>query len=196
MDVTPAELFDPAAATPAFITLASNLTTPREGHLAFLLPNNNNVLIVGGTSADATVASAELFTPQESPQGVWTYVFGSTGSMKAARSSTTGAPNQVSTPSSVTQRNCVLIVAGGNDANGNALNSAEAYGFPTVQTDQSDYPPGTSVTITGSGFQPGELVTIQLVESPLIDTHGPYTVNADVNGNISDSSFTTDFHDV
>src|ERR1700688_4086134 len=155
MDVTPAELFDPAAATPAFITLASNLTTPREGHLAFLLPNNNNVLIVGGTSGGATVASAELFTPQESPQSVWTYVFGSTGSMAAARSSATGAPNQVSSTSTVMQRNGVVMVAGGKDANGNALNSSEAYGFATVQTDAGDYPPGTLVTITGSGWQPG-----------------------------------------
>ena len=196
MDVTPAELVDFTAATPAFTTLVSNLATPREGHLAFLLPNNNSVLIVGGTSGGTTVASAELFTPKESSQGVWTYLFGSTGSMTTARGSTTGAPNQVSSTSSVMQRNGVLMVAGGKDANGNALNSAEAYGFPTVQTDQSDYPPGTTVTITGSGWQPGETVTIQLVESPLIDTHGPYTVAADTNGNISDSSFVTDTHDL
>ena len=196
MDVTPAEVVDFTAATPAFTPLASNLATPREGHLAFLLPNNNNVLIVGGTSAGATVASAELFTLRELPQGVWTYGFGSTGSMATARSNTTGAPNQVSTPSSVTQRNGVLLVAGGNDANGNPLNASEAYGFPTVQTDASDYPPGTPVNITGSGFQPNETVTIQLVESPLIDTHGPYTVQADTNGNISDSSFVTDQHDL
>src|SRR4029077_13085885 len=62
--------------------------------------------------------------------------------------------------------------------------------------DQSDYPPGTAVTITGSGFQAGETVTIQLVESPLIDTHGPYAVQADANGNISNSSFVTDVHDI
>jgi hypothetical protein len=196
MDVTPAELFDPAAATPAFTTLASTLATPREGHLAFLLPNNNNVLIVGGASGGAAVASAELFTPQESPQGVWTYVFGPTGSMTAARSGGTGATNQVSSTSSVMQRNGVLLIAGGKDANGNALNSAEAYGFPTVQTDQGDYPPGTTVNIAGSGWKPGETVTIQIVESPLIDTHGPYSVTADANGNISDSSFSTDFHDL
>ena len=195
MDVTPAEMFDPTAATPVFITLASNLGTPREGHLAFLLPNNNNVLIVGGTSGGTTVASAELFTPQESSQGVWSYVFGSTGSMTTARSRTSGAANQVSSPSSVMQTNGVLLIAGGTEANGNALKSSEAYGFPTVQTDQGDYPPGTTVTITGSGWQPGETVTIQLVESPLIDTHGPYTVTAQANGNISDRSFTTDAHD-
>src|SRR4029077_20005484 len=168
----------------------------REGHLAVLLPNNNNILIIGGTSAGTTIASAELFTPQESPQGVWTYGFGATGAMTAARSAAAGSANQVNAPSSTMARNGVVAVAGGNDASGNALNTTEAYGYPTVQTDQSDYPPGTTVTITGSGFKPLETVTIQLVEFPLVDTHGPYTVQADANGNFVDTSFTTDSHDV
>ena len=116
--------------------------------------------------------------------------------MSTARSSASGAANQVSTPSSVMQRNGVLLIAGGKDGSGNALNSSEAYGFATVQTDQGDYPPGTTVTITGSGWQPGETVKLQLVESPLIDTHGPYTVTADANGTITDHSFSTDAHDV
>ena len=194
MDVTPAELFDPTAGT--FTTLATNLTTPREGHLAILLPNNNSILIAGGTSGGTAVASAELFTPQESTQAVWTYGFGPTGAMTTARTGAAGSANQVNVPSTKLQRNGIVAVAGGNDANGNALNTAEAYGYPTVQTDQSDYPPGTTVTITGSGFQAGETVTIQLVESPLIDTHGPYTVQADANGNFTDTSFTTDLHDL
>src|SRR5205823_5801863 len=53
-----------------------------------------------------------------------------------------------------------------------------------------------TVTITGSGWKPGETVTLTLVESPLIDTHGPYPVTADANGNISDSSFITDSYDL
>src|ERR1700719_3893768 len=196
VDATPAEIIDFTAATPAFTTLATNLATPREGHLAVLLPNNNNILIIGGTSAGTTIASAELFTPQESPQGVWTYGSGATGTMTAARSSAAGSANQVNAPSSTMQRNGVVMVAGGNDANGNTLNTTEAYGYATVQTDQSDYPPGTTVTITGSGFKALETVTIQLVESPLIDTHGPFTVQADANGNFADTSFVTDTHDL
>ena len=50
--------------------------------------------------------------------------------------------------------------------------------------------------ITGSGWVPGETVALTLVESPLIDTHGPYAAVADANGNISDNSFTTDAHDL
>ena len=37
----------------------------------------------------------------------------------------------------------------------------------TVMTDQADYAPGTIVTITGSGWQPGETVTA-LVKAPAI----------------------------
>src|SRR5579863_8865579 len=201
-DVTPTETFDPSAASPAFTTLTAALATPREGHLAILLPNNNSILIVDGTSGGAAVSSPELFSPQESAQGVWTYSFASAdlpnpnAYVPAVRSGSAGSANQVNTTSSTMVRNGIVALAGGNDANGNALNTTEAYGYPVVQTDQSDYPPGTAVTITGSGFRPSEAVTIQLVESPLIDTHGPYTVQADANGNISDSSFVTDSLDV
>src|SRR4029077_11900442 len=83
-----------------------------------------------------------------------------------------------------------LLIAGGTSA------SAELYGFATVKTDAADYPPGSTVNITGSGWQPGETVTLTLVESPLIDTHGPFMAIADANGNISDSSFVTDAHDL
>ena len=41
----------------------------------------------------------------------------------------------------------------------------------TVKTDKSDYAPGTTVTITGGGWQPGEWVTLMMVESPFFDTH-------------------------
>ena len=73
MDVTPAEMFDPTAATPAFTTLASNLATPREGHLALLLPNNNSVLIVGGTSGGT---AARLLRPNCSRRKNRRRVFG------------------------------------------------------------------------------------------------------------------------
>src|SRR5258706_14732615 len=48
----------------------------------------------------------------------------------------------------------------------------------------------------GAGWQPGKAITLTLVEPPLINTHVLYTLTADANGNISDSSFTTDVHDL
>ena len=66
----------------------------------------------------------------------------------------------------------------------------------TVMTDQADYAPGTIVTITGSGWQSGETVTLQLVESPLIDTHPDLTAVADASGNIFNNQFSPDSYDV
>ena len=68
----------------------------------------------------------------------------------------------------------LLTVEGGKDISGHALASTELYGFATVKTDASDYPPGTTVNITGAGWKPNEYVQLTLVESPLVDTHGPY----------------------
>jgi hypothetical protein len=66
----------------------------------------------------------------------------------------------------------------------------------TVATDKADYAPGEVVTIIGSGWQPGETVTLQLVESPLIDTHPDLTAVADANGNIFNNQFSPDSYDV
>jgi hypothetical protein len=185
-DLASVEIFD--ASTGAFTTAGAVLATAREAHQAYLLPKNNSVLIVGGTSSGSPVAASELFTPQASPSnGAWTYAITSTGSNVTPRSAASGT---------AMQQDGLLLALGGTDASGNSLASTELYAFPTVKTDAADYPPGTTVNISGHGFQPGENVTITLVESPLFDTHGPYTVTADANGNFSDSSFTTDAHDV
>jgi hypothetical protein len=66
----------------------------------------------------------------------------------------------------------------------------------TVMTDKSDYAPGTIVTITGSGWQAGETVTLSFVESPLIDTHPNLSAVADASGNIFNNQFSPDSHDV
>ncbi len=34
---------------------------------------------------------------------------------------------------------------------------------PTLVSDQADYAPGTTATLTGSGFQPNEVVTMQVL---------------------------------
>src|SRR5207253_4727649 len=178
-DLASAEFFDPAANN---FNAAGSLATARSKHSAFLLPNNNEVLVVGGQSAGADptlgetdLASAEIYIP-------WQKAFQRTGAMATPRPDATGA--------ALTKVDGRLLVAGGSSA------SAELYGFATVKTDAADYPPGTTVNIAGSGWQPGETITLTLVESPLLDTHGPYTVTADAFGNISNSSFVTDIHDL
>src|SRR5438105_6933041 len=66
----------------------------------------------------------------------------------------------------------------------------------TVMTDQADCAPGEIVSITCSGWQSGETVTLQLVESPLIDTHPDLTAVADASGNIFNNQFSPDSYDV
>ncbi|HLO06959.1 MAG TPA: kelch repeat-containing protein, partial [Terriglobales bacterium] len=173
VDLASAEVFDPT--TGAFSASASNLATARSGHRAFLLSNNNSILIVGGTSGVADLNSTELYLP-------WTDSFQTTGAMSVAR------PGMIGSATGMDGR---FLAAGGTN-----LASTELYGFTTVKTDAADYAPGSTVTITGSGWQPGETVMLTLVESPLIDTHPSMTAIADGNGNILNNQFSPDVHDV
>ena len=170
-DLASAEFFDPAGNN---FNAAGSLGTARSKHSAFLLPNNNEVLVVGGQSAGNDLASAELYIP-------WQKAFQATGAMTTPRSDASGA--------ALTAIDGRLLTAGGSSA------GTELYGFATVRTDRQDYAPGENVTITGSGWQPGETVTLTLVESPLIDTHPTLTAVADGNGNIVNSQFVPDSHD-
>jgi len=178
-DLASIEIYDAAAGT--IVASPASLTTARSGHQALLLPHNGSVLVVGGTSAGTELASAELFAP-------WNTAVQATGAMASARTGAAGAP--------LSTVDGLLLVAGGQNASTGTLASGELYGFATVKTDQSDYAPGTTVNITGSGWQPGETVTLTLVESPNIDTHPPMTAVADQNGNISNSQFSPDSHDL
>lgn len=59
----------------------------------------------------------------------------------------------------------------------------------TVTTDQSDYAPGSTVVITGTGFAPNETVQLQVlnVTNPTDtgDEHTPWNVTADANGSFT-----------
>lgn len=56
----------------------------------------------------------------------------------------------------------------------------------SVVTDKSDYAPGETVQITGSGFQPGETVQLQVLRIDVDENsgpeHDPWQVSADANG--------------
>jgi MBG domain (YGX type)/YDG domain/Bacterial Ig-like domain (group 3)/Invasin, domain 3/Kelch motif len=170
-----AEIFDPVAGT--MTPASAKLAQARAGHQAFLLPNNNAVLLVGGSYNGADLASSELYTP-------WLGQFATTGSMSVARSRATGA---ALFPLADGQ----LLVAGGSNQN-----SAELYGFATVETDASDYAPGTPVIMSGTGWKPQESVSLYLQETPNIDTPPTMTTVADAKGNILDGAFAPDVLDV
>jgi len=176
-DLASAEILDPhtGSVTPA----TSSLAVARSSHLAFLLPNNNNVLIVGGMSAGATLSSTELYSP-------WRDRFSMTGPLSAARASAIGSP---------LLQDGLLLAAGGTNFSGHQ-DGAELYGFATVKTDKSDYAPGEMVTISGSGWRPGETVSLKLQEVPDLDEHPLLDVVADAAGNIVSTEFSPDEHDL
>src|SRR6266568_764083 len=176
-DLASAEIYDPS--TGSFSVSASSLAAPRRDHVAFLLPNNNSLLIVGGTSSSNEIATAEMFVPS-------TGTFIATGSPATARQHAAG---------SALKQDGILFLAGGSNSTG-TLSSAELYGFATVKTDQADYSPGSIVTITGSGWTPGETVTLSFLESPLIDTHPALIAIADSTGHIHNNKFSPDSHDL
>jgi hypothetical protein len=71
------------------------------------------------------------------------------------------------------------------------LNSLSA----TVATDKADYAPGETVVISGSGWAPNEAVTLVITES---DGDAPWngSATADGSGNISNSDFAIQTHDL
>lgn len=190
-DLATLELFDPSAnsgagafSAPLDATgKAVTLVTARQGQQAVLLPHNGAVLIFGGTSSGVALSSAELFTASVSTSGAWTYADAATGSMTTARSDFTSSPFSNGAGTSVDDG--LLLAMGGKDASGNTLSSTELYGFSWVKTNQYEYSPGSTATITGGGFEPGETVQMTLVESPYVDNDGPVTATADSNGNLS-----------
>jgi hypothetical protein len=144
------------------------MTTPRSGHLAMLLPQNNTVLIAGGSSNGTPLASAEQYAH-------WSQTFLQYGvPMSVPRVGAFGVP---------TSKPGVVLIGGGGPP------TAEYYGFATVKTDKDDYAPGETVTITGSGWGHGQRV--QLLISEDADSHYdfPYEAVADDNGNIVNTQF-------
>jgi len=176
-ELNTAEIYNPATNTIA--PASTKLAQARAGQQAFLLPNNNNVLLVGGTYNGATLASSELYTP-------WLSQFAATGSLSLPRSSASGA---ALFPLADGQ----LLVAGGTnqqpDVSPTVANSAELYGFATLETNATDYAPGTAVLVSGTGWKPGEPVTITLNEIPQVEPTPILTTTADASGNINDGNY-------
>jgi hypothetical protein len=131
-DLTTAEIF--SQWTNSFRTVSG--ARPRSGHFAVLLPGNGAILAMGGTGGQ----SVDLLQPWANSMA---------GGFVAAADSLTDQTGGYAAPASLGS----LLATGGKGEFGA---SAELYGFPTIATDQSDYPPGTTVVMTGTGFKPGE----------------------------------------
>ncbi len=122
------------------------------------------------------------------------------GSRLHAASQSIGSPETVAdagyTMTELPKAHLALMIGG---APKNAAAGKTVVGFATsaatVTTDKTDYSPGTNVVMSGTGWTPGETVTLTLLEDPNIDTHGPFSSVADDAGNFTNKQFTVDAGD-
>jgi hypothetical protein len=76
--------------------------------------------------------------------------------------------------------------------------SSYTYSQATIKTDLLDYSPGSTASITGTGWLPGETVTLQVLHEgddgygTDEQYHQPFTTIADANGNVSSSWWVPD----
>ena len=177
-DLTSADLFDPLTYS---VSASGSLAAARRNHQAFLLPDNNSVLLSGGTSGGLAVPTAELFDP-------WNSTFNATGTPLTARQQATGIS---------LSREGLLLIAGGSNGS-EKLSSSELYGFATIKTDRDDYAPGETVTMTGTGWEPGETVSLVLHEVNNPDPHEDRVLSAvaDSWGRILNTAFAPEEHDL
>ncbi|HET9300321.1 MAG TPA: Ig-like domain repeat protein, partial [Candidatus Polarisedimenticolaceae bacterium] len=146
--------------------------TARQGHRALRLPLNNAVLLAGGTSGGEALDAAELFLP-------WRGTRVPTGLLVVPRANAALAP--------LSDEGQVMAVGGGSSA-------SEAYRYATVWTDKDDYAPGTIVTMSGSGWEPGETVTLVLKDGRC--TPRVFSSVADEDGRIVNQDFSPEHHDI
>ncbi|HYR75689.1 MAG TPA: Calx-beta domain-containing protein [Pyrinomonadaceae bacterium] len=92
------------------------------------------------------------------------------------------------------------LVTGGVDSSGAFLNSASTLNSSaaTITTDKLDYAPGTPVIVSGTGWQPNEVVTIMFHEDPHVGTENPhtFTVQADADGNFVNQQYAPEDSDL
>lgn len=144
-----------------------NGATPRSQHIAAALPNNGGILATGGTGGKA----ADLLQP-------WA------NSHAGAFIAVPNSPNNLNGGFASASIRGSLLAGGGSGVD---ASKSAAFWFPTIATDKADYPPGTTVQMTGAGFLPGEHVDLHLHiwVNQTVQDPPDYTVTADALGNFS-----------
>ena len=72
----------------------------------------------------------------------------------------------------------------------------EVYRFATIRTDKDDYAPGERAVISGSAWQPGEVVTLIFQEDPAVHDDYVLHVAADELGNFHWDQWAPELHDL
>src|SRR5688500_18082404 len=79
-----------------------------------------------------------------------------------------------------------LLAVGGTAMALTADPSGTTAPAPTIQSDKDDYAPGETVTLTGSNWQPGESVHINVNDDSSATWSRDVDVTADANGGVQD----------
>src|SRR6185503_1012747 len=87
------------------------------------------------------------------------------------------------------------LVAGGANSGGSVLDSIAVLSSTTasISTDKMDYTPGETATISGRGFQPGEVVRLKIHEDPHTPQERGFDDTADADGNFSGEYVVQDY---
>ena len=173
-DLATTEIYDPAAGR---FLAAAEMPAARRGQIAVRLPDNNQVLILGGTSGGRLLADAVLYVP-------WRDVFEPAGKLLEAR-----------TAAAVTSLSGKVIVAGGRTPAAAATWTRETLTYPTIRTTdaagvtKTDFAPGETVYIRGENWTPGATVVLKVDEiSPGSGVRwGPTEVSASADGRVASS---------
>ena len=102
------------------------------------------------------------------------------------------------TPASVLLLSVALLLAGliGHRPFDPFTVDLSAQAAATIASDLAEYSPGDTVTLTGSGWTPGETVTIVLHRQPLVQPDTVLTSVANASGTITNASFALAFTDL
>ena len=203
-----AEMFEPS--TGSFARISRRMATPRFAPTLVLLPDGK-VQVIGGDDAatmEVYTSASRLFNALVHLPPSESLVSDTLRSRSRAALFTTAAnqnPGLAGSGSDVLdlvgREDHTLteapgsgraVVAGGVYKNGQVSNAVTilASSPATVSTEHADYAPGERVTITGSGWQPGETVTLLIREEP--ETHPDITAAAvaDAQGRLVNTDFT------
>jgi hypothetical protein len=193
------EIFDPA--TQSFVAVSGAMNTPRVRPLLRVLPDGK-VQLIGGNDEN----SIEIYDPATDEFGAYAHLLPASNPLADILRTQTRAAlfhrtqNGTLDPSLDRDANSLTeipqthqaLVAGGVNSGGQSLKSISVLDSSdaTITTDQLDYAPGTPVVITGTGWQPGETVTMAFHEEPTPHDESALTAVADSNGNFTNTDFT------
>ena len=151
----------------------NRLSVGRWNHAAIVPPNNGNLILIGGRNETGPLADADILDPES-------FIATRLPSLQSVRAQLSAFP----------AGNGKACAAGGNSDQG-PVNSIEISRHATIVSDKSDYPPNTTVKLTGSEWLPAEQVTLTIRQSDG-DPDTVVSVTADADGSISYSGFQTD----